>query len=162
MGVTARDLSRSATLLASALLVGCTWPFSPRESHALDGEFVLVAVYSEAPPVVTPNESDLGVGLETTVVADTLFFGPGRDGTWRSTWHRRPITGGEAEVYFIEFPLRYRRTGDRVEWDVMACTSECRRFFGETAIIDKNGVLHRQRSGGGEWKYERLERAVAP
>ncbi len=142
----ARSLRRVWVALAIAA-AACT------ELEDLEGTYVLVSIDGIAPPVIVPKETDLGVGLRTIVVADTLRFVPGGVGEWIHVAYREPIAGGPpSDASWVDC-LRYERNGQTLHLTFSPCGRGA-IWYGDDAVLASPDTL--VRAYFGSWRYVRL------
>lgn len=153
---------RLLSLCASAVaLLGVATCADPVEPETFVGTFALVDINGAAPPIIVPKATDLGVGIRTVVVADTLVFQSGGVGRWIHVAYREPIGGGPQvdDVSWTQCShyertrqalyVRFRQCGSGSDWD-----------YGDDAVLISEDTLIRGYYGA--WRYVRVAPTVAP
>jgi len=157
--------ARASRLLSLCTLcvavLGIATCADPVEPENFVGTFVLVDVNGVAPPLVVPKATDLGVGIRTIVVADTLVFQSGGVGRWIHVAFRETIDGGTwvDDVSWTQCShyertrqalyVRFRQCGTGDDWD-----------YGDDAVLITEDSLIRGYYGA--WRYVRVAPTVAP
>lgn len=155
---TSRLLALCACCVA---LLGSATCADPVEPENFAGTFALVDVNGVAPPLAVPKATDLGVGLRTIVVADTLVFQGGGVGRWIHVAFRETIDGGtRVDDVSWTWCSRYERTRQALYVRFRQCGSGGDWDFGDDAVLITEDSLIRGHYGA--WRYVRVTPADAP
>lgn len=152
---------RLVSLFAYAVAsLGISTCADPAETEDFVGTFALVDINGVAPPAVVPKDTDLGVGIRTVVVADTLVFERGGVGRWIHVAFREPIGGGP-QVDDVSWTMcsHYERTRQALYLRFSGCNRQSWNLGDDAILISEDTLI---RGYYGAWRYVRITPAVAP
>ena len=160
MTVHARAVRVLSLGIYSIALLGIASCADPVEPENFVGTFALVDINGVAPPVVVPKDSDLGVGIRTVVVADTLVFESGGVGRWVHVAFRETIDGG-TWVDDVSWTMcaRFERTRQALYLRYRRCNRNDWSFGDDALLITEDALI---RGYYGAWRYVRVAPTAAP